>query len=103
MQMTKQFDVTAMNKEITVMARSRAVVAKKSTRDYVQMMKKSVEAALAAGYTHEDIAAKIREGGLKISAVTLKQYLRAPKTIQPIHDNTLQHDNLAASTEDTDL
>lgn len=101
--MNEKFDVNLVNKEIGVMARTKRADAKKTTREYVQIMKKNIEAALAAGYTYEALAKKLTESGLKISAITLKQYLRTQKPVSSIHDKQEGQEISSSSIQDTEV
>lgn len=46
-----------------------------SLREAVEQMRDSVKAALAKGYTYQELAALLTEKGIKISAFTLKNYV----------------------------
>lgn len=46
-----------------------------SLREAVEQMRDSVKAALAKGYSYQELAAMLTEKGIKISAFTLKNYV----------------------------
>lgn len=46
-----------------------------SLRESVEQMRDSVRAALAKGYTYQELAAMLTEKGIRISAFTLKNYV----------------------------
>jgi len=46
-----------------------------SLREAVEQMRDSVQAALAKGYTYQELAAMLTEKGIRISAFTLKNYV----------------------------
>jgi hypothetical protein len=46
-----------------------------SLREAVNLLQDEIRAALAKGYTHEDLAAIFADQGIEISALTLKRYI----------------------------
>ncbi|MEO0373013.1 MAG: hypothetical protein AAF329_00010 [Cyanobacteria bacterium P01_A01_bin.17] len=54
-----------------------------------------IDAALAAGYTYEDIAVLMTEQGITIAASSLQKYHRAAKRQNPTKEKRIQPKNLA--------
>lgn len=52
-----------------------------SLREAVELMKEPLRAAMAKGYTHVDLAEILTQQGIKISALTLKNYLPSGKRL----------------------
>lgn len=65
------------------MAKERKNPATLSVREAVSAMQKDIRAALEAGYTIREVARSLSEAGVKVSATTLKQYLRQNRPAVP--------------------
>lgn len=77
-----------------------------SLREAVGQMQDSLKAALAKGYSYDELARMLADQGIQISAFTLKNYVpsgkRSANKGKPRKSKTVQEDATATAATDTD-